>query len=45
MDTERKQQRNRSTNTREQPAKIAGVSTGTVARYDTVMNSDNKELQ
>lgn len=39
------QQRDRSTNTREQRAKIAGVSAGTVARYDTVMNSDNKELQ
>ena len=37
--------RNRSTNTREQRAKMSGVSTGTVARYDTVMNSDNKELQ
>lgn len=37
--------RDRSTNTREQRAKIAGVSAGTVARYDTVMNSDNKELQ
>lgn len=45
MDAERKQQRDRSTNTREQRAKIAGVSAGTVARYDTVMNSDNKELQ
>lgn len=28
-----------------QIAKKAGVSTRTVARYDTVMNSDNKELQ
>lgn len=45
LDAERKQQRDRSTNTREQRAKIAGVSAGTVARYDTVMNSDNKELQ
>ena len=34
MDAERKQQRDRSTNTREQRAKIAGVSAGTVA-YDT----------
>lgn len=33
------------THTREQRAKFAGVSAGTVARYDTVMNSDNKELQ
>lgn len=45
LDAERKQQRDRSTNTREQRAKIAGVSAGTVARYDTVMNSDNKELK
>lgn len=40
-----KQKRNRSTNTREQRAKQSGVSTGTICRYDTVMNSDNKELQ
>lgn len=39
------QQRDRTTNTREQRAKLSGVSTGTVARYDTVMNSGNKELQ
>ena len=45
IDTRKKIERNRSTNTREQRAKIAGVSAGTVARYDTVMNSDNKELQ
>lgn len=46
LDAGRKiEQRDRSTNTREQRAKIAGVSAGTVARYDTVMNSDNKELQ
>lgn len=38
------QQRDRSTNTREQRAKIAGVSAGTVARYDTVMNSYNPVL-
>ena len=37
------QQRDRSTYTREQRAKIAGVSAGTVARYDTVMNSNNEE--
>lgn len=37
--------RDRTTNTREQRAKLSGVSAGTVARYDTVMNSDNKELQ
>lgn len=29
-----KTERDRSTNTREQRAKIAGVSAGTVARYD-----------
>lgn len=39
------QQRDRTTNTREQRAKLSGVSAGTVARYDTVMNSDNKEVQ
>lgn len=44
LDGERKSHTS-STHTREQRAKIAGVSSGTVARYDTVMNSDNKELQ
>lgn len=39
------QERDRSTNTREQRAKLAGVSTGTVSRYDTVMKSDNEELK
>lgn len=38
MDASKKTERDRSTNTREQRAKIAGVSAGTVARYDTVMN-------
>lgn len=33
------------THTREQRAKLAGVSTGTIARYDTVMKSDNEELK
>ena len=33
------QQRNRSTNTREQRAKMSGVSAGTVARYDRKMQS------
>lgn len=33
------------THTREQRAKLSGVSTGIVARYDTVMNYDNKEVQ
>ena len=40
-----KSERDRSANTREQRAKLAGVSTGTVARYDTVMKSDNEELK
>lgn len=44
LDGERKSHTS-PTHTREQRAKIAGVSAGTVARYDTVMNSDNKELQ
>ncbi len=39
------QQRDRSTNTREQRAKIAGVSAGTVARFNKVMNSDDEELK
>lgn len=39
------QQRDRATNTREQRAKIADVSAGTVARYDTVMSSDNEILK
>lgn len=45
MDASKKPERDRATNTREQRAKMAGVSTGTVARYDTVMSSDNKGLQ
>lgn len=44
MDGERKSHTS-PTHTREQRAKIAGVSAGTVARYDTVMNLDNKELR
>lgn len=44
LDGERKSHTS-PTHTREQRAKFAGVSAGTVARYDTVMNSDNKELQ
>lgn len=36
--------RDRSTNTREQVAKLSGVGTGTVARYDAVMKSDDEEL-
>lgn len=37
--------RDRSTNTREQRAKIAGVSAGTVARYNKDMNSNEKDLK
>nr|WP_142411322.1 hypothetical protein [Clostridium sp. Marseille-P7770] len=37
--------RNRSTNTREQIAKMAGVAVGTVARYNRVMNSDDENLK
>ena len=32
------------THTREQVAKLSGVGTGTVARYDAVMKSDDEEL-
>lgn len=37
MDTPKEQSRDRSTNTHEQVAKLSGVGTGTVARYDAVM--------
>ena len=40
MDACEKSTRDRSTNTREQVAKMSGVGTGTVARYNRVMNSD-----
>lgn len=33
------------THTREQVAKMSGVGTGTVARYDAVMKSDNEDLK
>lgn len=33
------------THTREQVAKLSGVGTGTVARYDAVMKSDDEELE
>lgn len=33
------------THTREQVAKMSGVGTGTVARYDAVMKSDDEELK
>lgn len=35
---------NRETNTREQLAKLAGVGTGTIARYETVLKSENQDL-
>lgn len=44
LDGERKSHTS-PTHTREQRAKFAGVSAGTVARYDTVMNSDDEELK
>lgn len=37
--------RDRSTNTREQIAKMAGVAAGTVARYDAIMKTDNEDLK
>lgn len=37
--------RDRSTNTREQIAKMAGVAVGTVARYDAIMKTDNEDLK
>ena len=40
MDACEKSPRDRSTNTREQVDKMSGVGTGTVARYNRVMNSD-----
>lgn len=43
--TEQKTERDRSTNTREQRAKMSGVSSGTISRYDTVMKSDDEELK
>ena len=35
--------RDRSTNTREQRAKMSGVSSGTISRYDIVMKSDDED--
>ena len=43
LDASLPQTRDRSTNTREQVAKLSGVGAGTVARYDAVMKSDNEE--
>lgn len=44
MDTPKNNVRDRSTNTREQVAKMSGVGTGTVARYDAIYNSDDEVL-
>lgn len=41
----RSKERDRSTNTREQIAKMAGVAAGTVARYDAIMKTDNEDLK
>ena len=38
-------ERDYSTNTRQQVAKISGVGTGTVARYDAIMKTDDEELK
>lgn len=45
MDAKQKVERDRSTNTREQIAKMAGVAAGTVARYDAIMKTDNEDLK
>lgn len=37
--------RDYSTNTRQQVAKMSGVGTGTITRYNRVMNSDNESKQ
>ena len=44
MDANETKTRDRSTNTREQVAKLSGVGVGTVARYDAVMKSDDEIL-
>lgn len=38
-------ERDYSTNTRQQVAKMSGVGTGTVARYDAIMKTDDEELK
>lgn len=45
MDACEKSARDRSTNTREQVAKMSGVGTGTVARYDAIMKTDDEAKQ
>lgn len=44
MDASKRPERDRSTNTREQLVKMAGVGTGTIARYNKVMNLNDKML-
>ena len=41
--SDQKTERDRSTNTREQRAKMSGVSSGTISRYDIVMKSDDED--
>ena len=41
----RRNERNRSTNTREQLAKMSGVGVGTAGRYQAIMKTDNEELK
>lgn len=45
LDASLSKERDRSTNTREQVAKMSGVGTGTVARYDAIMKTDDEELK
>ena len=42
MDAPEKDFRERSTNTREQVAKMSGVGAGTVARYDAIMKTNGE---
>ena len=44
VDTSLQKERDRSTNTREQVARLSGVGVGTVARYDAVMKIYAKEI-
>lgn len=44
MDILKEQPRDRSINIREQVAKLSGVGTGTVVRYDAVIKSDQKRI-
>lgn len=44
-DNESRKSHTSPTHTREQRAKLSGVSSGTISRYDTVMKSDDEELK